>query len=286
MCLGWGACQMPLPPSGASGSPRFETERIRSHADTPAAGKGILRAEEAVPNIDSNSPQMDRLRTRVKAASEEFEVAISFHEAWKPCAFDEALHRRLGMSYATNTFVAIKLALRHEMLMAMMRLWDNDRRTIRLPSIANTLRDKRAIEVLASEDAMNRSAGRIGNSGERLAQRAAKAIRASIEKGQAGLHRRAREAIDIIDSYAEGRTNHHIMTILRTIRDQHLAHRQLDRANKAPDGSHAAAQHMYEDLTRLFELLWNVVLHTHYSLMEAAEIKEGYAGHFWAGVAR
>ena len=76
------------------------------------------------------------------------------------------------------------------------------------------------------------------------------------------------------------------MTILRTIRDQHLAHRQLDRANKAPDGSHAAAQHMYEDLTRLFELLWNVVLHTHYSLMEAAEIKEGYAGHFWAGVAR
>ena len=51
-------------------------------------------------------------------------MAIAFHEVWKPAAYDKSLHERMGVSLATNAFHVVQAALRREMLLALMRLWD------------------------------------------------------------------------------------------------------------------------------------------------------------------
>src|SRR5207237_9818517 len=58
-----------------------------------------------------------------KAADEEFHIALAFHEAWKPSAYDKALHDRIGRSYALYTFRVIAAALGRELLLPLLRLW-------------------------------------------------------------------------------------------------------------------------------------------------------------------
>lgn len=82
------------------------------------------------------------LRKQVEAAQQEFDMALTFHETWKPAAYDKDLHKRMGDSFATQTFLVVRLALRREMLLALMRLWDKDERNVGMElSIANVLRD-------------------------------------------------------------------------------------------------------------------------------------------------
>jgi hypothetical protein len=59
-------------------------------------------------------------------AREEFDLALWFFEAWRTTAFDSDLHARMGRSYSTNTFLAVREALRREMLLAVARLWDSN----------------------------------------------------------------------------------------------------------------------------------------------------------------
>jgi hypothetical protein len=95
------------------------------------------------------------LRAKVRAAHEKFDTAQACHEAWKPAAYDEALdealHERIGRSYAANTFIVLRQALRREMLLALMRLWDNTPQAVGMRSIANSLQDKRIMDALAAE---------------------------------------------------------------------------------------------------------------------------------------
>ena len=42
------------------------------------------------------------LRKLVLAAKQEFDMAVAFHEVWKPATYDSDLHSRLGKSYATQ----------------------------------------------------------------------------------------------------------------------------------------------------------------------------------------
>ncbi len=98
--------------------------------------------------MEIDAPQIVALREKVRAATEEFDMTVAFHEAWKPAAYDDALHARIGRSYAAQTFMTIRTALRRE---GLMRLWDNDGRTPSLPKIANALKDGRVIDALAAE---------------------------------------------------------------------------------------------------------------------------------------
>ena len=36
------------------------------------------------------------LRKQVEAAQQEFDMAVRFHETWKPLAYDKDLHNRMG----------------------------------------------------------------------------------------------------------------------------------------------------------------------------------------------
>lgn len=37
--------------------------------------------------MDTNDPQVAALRAKVRAASDEFDQATAYHEAWKPAAY-------------------------------------------------------------------------------------------------------------------------------------------------------------------------------------------------------
>src|SRR5438045_716317 len=88
---------------------------------------------------------------QVKAADEEFHIALAFHEAWKPAAYDKGLHDRIGRSYAANTFRVIAAALRREMLLALLRLWDSNSRAVRMRSVGKTLRKPEVVDELAAD---------------------------------------------------------------------------------------------------------------------------------------
>ncbi len=91
------------------------------------------------------------LRTKVRAARQEFDLAVTFHELWKPAAYDDDLHKRMGVSSATNAFNVVRAALRREMLLALMRLWDKDGRAIGMQFFASAMREEFVIEALAAQ---------------------------------------------------------------------------------------------------------------------------------------
>src|SRR6185437_9237615 len=92
------------------------------------------------------------LREQVRAASQEFDFAIACHEAWKPAAYDTALHHRLSHSYAGNTFLVVRSVLRREMLMALTRLWgEDDKRALGMRFVAKCLSRPAIIQQLADE---------------------------------------------------------------------------------------------------------------------------------------
>jgi hypothetical protein len=57
--------------------------------------------------MEIDDPQIIGLQQKVTAAQQEFDMAVTFHEIWKPAAYDQDLHRRLGESFATQAFLVI-----------------------------------------------------------------------------------------------------------------------------------------------------------------------------------
>ena len=49
--------------------------------------------------MEIDDPKIVALREKVTAAQQEFDMAIAFHEIWKPTAYDKNLHSRMGRSY-------------------------------------------------------------------------------------------------------------------------------------------------------------------------------------------
>ena len=91
------------------------------------------------------------LRTKVDAATDELDIAVAVHETWKVAARDRALHARIGTSRVAVAFYIIRDALRRDVILALMRLWDKDRRAVGMKSIANNLCDTRVVDALAAD---------------------------------------------------------------------------------------------------------------------------------------
>jgi hypothetical protein len=148
--------------------------------------------------MNVGDPNILSLRQNVEAAAQEFDMAVKFHETWKPTVHDDDLRRRMGMSYATNTMKVVRLALRREMVLALMRLWDNPQHTLRLEQIARTLSDPKVIDALAFD-------------------------RAPFPEAKDGmkqdLARLAGEAIALIEKYSKGNPGYGVRRELKRIRD-------------------------------------------------------------------
>src|SRR5438477_3953315 len=108
--------------------------------------------------MNADEAEVQKLQAEVKAAEQEFIAALFCHEAWKPAAYDQDLHKRLEYSYAGQTFLIIRQALRREMLMALMRIWDTSGAGLRMSSIARRLKNARVFNALVAQ-----SAARLGN---------------------------------------------------------------------------------------------------------------------------
>ena len=84
--------------------------------------------------MNVQDPSIRALEAMVTAMTEEFDLATSFHEIWKPAVADSDLHKRMGKSYATQAFLVIRMALRREMLLALTRMWDSNKQGQRMKS--------------------------------------------------------------------------------------------------------------------------------------------------------
>lgn len=72
--------------------------------------------------MEMDDPRIVVLREKVTAAQQEFDMAVMFHEVWKPAAYDTDLHSRMGNSYASQAFLVTRTALRREMVLALVRV--------------------------------------------------------------------------------------------------------------------------------------------------------------------
>ena len=201
------------------------------------------------------------LRKQVDAAQQEFDMAIKLHETWKPAAYDQNLHERMGDSFASQTFLVVRMALRREMLLALMRLWDRDSRAVRMKlSIADVLRDQSVVHALA--------AGRPANIG--------------IDQVRSDLSQCASKAIALVDKYSKGGSHCAVLENLRRLRHERLAHRQTEAMPVT--AADVEIESFYQDKPELIHLLQSVVEGTAYDPNDTAEIFRHYAASFWAGV--
>ena len=208
------------------------------------------------------------LRKQVEAAQQEFDMAVRFHETWKPLAYDKDLHNRMGNSFATHTFLVVRLALRREMLLALMRLWDRDGRNVGMEfSIADLLRDQAVVHALAADRAV-----RIGMADEE-------------DQMRSDLSQRASEAIALVEKYSETGSHYATLRKLRRLRNQHLAHRPAKEVVATGlDPTDVEIESFYQDNSKLIGLLLSLVAGIAYDPNDTAEVYRFYAKFFWAGV--
>jgi hypothetical protein len=215
--------------------------------------------------LNAIGPKVARLREQVKAVQQEFDMAITFHETWKPLAYDKDLHKRMGESFATHAFLIVRMALRREMLLALMRIWDKDSRTVRMKAVADILRDQSVVSSLTADRAV-----RIG-------------MRDEEDQMRSDLSRRAREAIALVDKYCQGGSHYAVFEKLRRLRHERLAHRRVEAATGL-DPTDDEIESFYQDNSNLVALLLSLVEGMAYDPNDTAEIYRFYAKFFWAGV--
>jgi AbiU2 len=199
------------------------------------------------------------LRARVKAAVREYVTVVQFHESWRIAAHDKALHGRVSHSFAGQTFLIVRRALRREMLLGLTRLWDHRTEAIKIISIADDLENPTILDSLLPNTPIYAEA-----------------------RGQAA------EAAALIRRYEKGGSSHSALSRLRKLRNQHLAHHQIDA--KLPIGVveeeeiEKHAEDLYADSAKLISLLEHVVERTEYDPKETAGVYEFYAKFFWDAV--
>ena len=216
----------------------------------------------------SFSDDFEKMKTVVKAAEDEIVMAVMFHETWKPTAFDEDLHARIGTSYAAHSFNIVRIALRREMILALMRVWDNDSRAVGVTKLADKLKNKQFFMDLVTE-----RAARLG-----LASPGAEASVAE------ALESKRQNVLALIGKYTAGGSGHIAFEKIKALRHKRLAHRQADDAPTTridPDDKEVEA--FYEDSLSVVELLMSLVLAKAFDLNEARDVYRHHAKFFWAG---
>ncbi|MFG1393282.1 AbiU2 domain-containing protein, partial [Xanthobacter agilis] len=154
--------------------------------------------------MEIDDPKIIALREQVTAAQQEFNMAVMFHETWKPAAYDGNLHSRMGQSYASQAFLVARIALRREMVLALMRLWDTNTKAVRTQWIASALREQPVIDALAKD-----RVDRIG-------------LPEAIDQMKNDLGTQAAEAVQLINKYMEGGSHAPVLKKLLALRHERL----------------------------------------------------------------
>ena len=216
--------------------------------------------------MEIDDPKIVALREKVTAAQQEFDMAVTFHEVWKPAAYDKDLHSRMGKSFASQAFLITRTALRREMVLALIRLWDTNKQAIRMQSIAGTLREKEVVDALALDRVK-----RLG-------------LPEAIGQMRDDLGKRATEVILLVNKYMEGGSHDAVLKKLLALRHERLAHRQLAPATATgANATDEEIENFYQDNSKLIHILLSVVNAMAYDPEDTAQVYRHYASHFWAG---
>jgi hypothetical protein len=214
--------------------------------------------------MKTDDPKITKLQAKVTAAQQEFDLAVAFHEIWKPTAYDQDLHGRLGISYATQAFRVIRTALRRELILALLRLWDKDGKAIGMECIAIALGKKEVIDALAL--------ARVDQSSEVF-----EAIRADLSE-------KADKAIQLVDKYIkDGGAGNAVYKKLRFLRNERLVHRQVKTKVRAmgATATDEEIEEFYKDNLKLVHILLGIFNAMAYDPEDAAKVFGFYASHFW-----
>jgi hypothetical protein len=221
--------------------------------------------------MEIDDPEIVGLLEKVTAARQEFDMAVTFHEVWKPAAYDHDLHSRLGKSYASQAFLITRTALRREMLLALIRLWDTNMdkkvKALRMQSIAHTLQKEEVIYALALD-----RASRLGWLEE-------------IDAVRDDLGKKAAEVVRLVHKYTDGGAGNAVYKKLSALRNERLAHRQI--APGTATGANATDEEIeefYQDNSKLIQILLGVVNAMAYDPQDTAKVYRFYASHFWKRV--
>lgn len=233
--------------------------------------------------MDDTPQEIERLKSIVDTARQEIELAVMFHETWRPAAYDTSLHARIGTSYASHSFQIIRLALRRELLMALMRVWDTNTGAVRMTLIADRLRDGKCFETLV----------------QFRARRLGLPSRFPPDVMREALRPKRDQVVKLIYKYGRDGTASEVFKKLKTLRNQHLAHRELPKGPVAVAGPDNQKQQdeeggapvwatddeieaFYQDNLEIMRLLLSLVLGMAYDLSEATNVYKHHAKYFWA----
>lgn len=238
--------------------------RALALVDTPL--RRALKTEQWFAGFTDT--KITELKRMVTAAREEFDMAVTYHEVWKPASYDRDLHSRMGQSYASQAFLVVRMALRREMVLALMRLWDRNKQAVRMSLIVATIRRTAVIDALATQRATRRSNWP-----------------GVFEQMHADLQAKANKVIELTNKYSEGGSHSAILEELLRLRDERLAHRQIEPSTvEGADNFDEAIEEFYQDHANIIEELLSLANAMAYDPLETAKVYERYAAEFWAGV--
>ncbi|WP_199155350.1 hypothetical protein [Chromobacterium sp. ASV23] len=210
--------------------------------------------------------EINNVKDAVRAAQSEIALAIMFHETWKPAAYDEDLHKRMGNSYATHSFQIVRMSLRREMLLTLLRLWDTNTQSLRMTAIAEKLRDKKFFDALVADRARGTGLASTG---------VVPAMREALQPEKDA-------ALKLVGKYKDG-AGKPVLENLRTLRNERLAHRQIAPASpNMADATDEEIEGFYNDSLELVRLLLSLILATAFDLQDAAKVYRHHATFFWA----
>lgn len=233
--------------------------------------------------------RIDALKSRVRAADEEFRLTQRLHETWKPAAFDDDLHKRMGQSFASNTFLTIRTSLRREMLMSLMRIWDRDKSTVAMFQMVDKLSGDGVVDALVAQ--REAGWGYVDPSHASAFPDTEREGILQIMREQELEHARTQgskcrdqiaEVVTLITRYNSDGARCSTWTAIKGLRDWRLAHHHRSKQKVKFDIADNAIEEFYSDTARLIELLRLTVENVGYDVDGAAEQHARHAKMFWA----
>lgn len=212
---------------------------------------------------------LDSIKAMTKLCEEQAIMATMFHETWAPTVKDESLTARMGTSFATQSFHIVAWALRRELILALMRLWDTRRDTTSLTRMRAWLSDEANYGVL-----LNDRAGRLSTQPHTVIG----LLRESLDPAR-------RRVVEGIGEYMEGGGKWETFERLQMVRHKRLAHRDLETPADAVDPTDEQVGQFYLDTLSVVTDLLHLVNATSFDLEgESARVYRYHARYFWAAV--
>jgi hypothetical protein len=215
--------------------------------------------------MEITDPKIINLKKMVAAAQEEFDLAVAYHEVWKPAAYDKELHGRMGPSYASQAFLVVRTALRREMVLALTRLWDKSKQALRMSLIVANINEKAVIDALAVDRAKKFDWPGV------------------VDTMRADIQTKANAVLKLTNKYSEGGSHCSVRENLLRLRHEQLAHRQMAPSTvTGADKLDQEIEEFYQDNGKIIRELLSLVNAMAYDPLETAKVYERYAAEFWA----